>query len=110
MTTARLTARTFDALCGVDLEQVYLQGKEEMLRGRAFRILLTHSDTVPKLEQLAFEGERGLEGWTTEELLEISNRFRLLSSPENEIRLYRQCHDEVFRAALEGGHLLPEDF
>ena len=99
MTIAELQARTFDALCDADLEQIYQQGKEAMLRDRAFRILLAHADSIPRLEKLAFEGERGLAGWTTEELLEISNRFRLLSSPENEIRLYRQCHDEVFRSA-----------
>lgn len=89
--------QTFDALRDADLEQIYLQGKEAMLRDRAFRILLAHADSVPKLERLAFGGERGLAAWTTEELLEISNRFRLLSSPENEIRLYQQCHDEAFR-------------
>jgi len=97
MTIDERGARTFDALRDADLEQVYLQGKEEMLRDRAFRILLAHADSVPKLERLAFEGERGLVAWTTEELLELSNRFRLLSSPENEIRIYQQCHDEVFR-------------
>ncbi len=92
-------ARTFDELNEVDLEQVYQQGREEMLRDRTFTILLARADTVEKLEQFAFASERGLVGWTTKELIEISNRFRLLSSPENEIRLYRECSDETFRKA-----------
>lgn len=92
-------ARTFDELSKADLEQVYLNGKTQVLRGRAFKILLDYANTVPQLEQLAFGGEHGLDGWATEELLELSNRFRLLSSPENEIRLYRETHDEAFRAA-----------
>lgn len=91
--------RTFDRLAEADLEQIYRAGKDEALRDRAFRILLAHADTVPKLVHLAFDGERGLTGWTTQELLEISNRFRLLSAPENEIRLYQQCQDEAFRRA-----------
>jgi hypothetical protein len=92
-------ARTFDDLSNADLDQVYQQGREKVLRDHAFRILLARADTVAKLEQLAFAGEQGLPGWTTKELIEISNRFRLFSSPENEIRLYRQCRDEAFRSA-----------
>jgi len=92
-------ARTFDDLSNADLDQVYQQGREEVLRDHAFRILLARADTVAKLEQLAFAGEQGLAGWTIKELIEISNRFRLLSSPENEIRLYRQCRAEAFRHA-----------
>jgi len=90
-------ARTFDELSQADLEQVYLHGKTQVLRGRAFKILLDHANTVPQLEQLAFGGEHGLDGWATDELLELSNRFRLLSSPENEIRLYRETRDITFR-------------
>jgi len=92
-------ARSFDDLSHADLDQVYQQGREEVLRDHAFRILLARADTVAKLEQLAFTGEQGLAGWTTKELIELSNRFRLLSSPENEIRLYRECRDEAFRCA-----------
>jgi hypothetical protein len=90
---------TFDAFLEADLERVYQQGKDEVLRDRAFRILLQHANTVAKLEQFAFNGERKVTGWTTNELLEISNRFRLMSSPENEIRLYRECENEAFRSA-----------
>lgn len=99
MTASSSMPRTFDAICCCDLESVYEQGKEEVLRDHAFRILLARNDTVDKLEKLAFEGERGLVGWTTKELIEITNHFRLLSSPENEIRLYRECLDDVFRSA-----------
>jgi hypothetical protein len=93
------TARTFDALLHADFERVYEEGKDEVLRDHAFRNLLKSADTVEKLEKLAFGGERGLGGWTTKELFEITNLFRLLSSPENEIRLYEECPDEDFRHA-----------
>ena len=79
------TARTFDALLHADFERVYEEGKGEVLRDHAFRNLLKSAYTVQKLEKLAFGGERGLDGWTTKELIEITNHFRLLSSPENEI-------------------------
>ena len=46
--------RTFDELSISDLESVYGQGKEEVLRGHAFRILLSRHDSVEKLERLAF--------------------------------------------------------
>jgi hypothetical protein len=97
--TAPLTPPTFDALGQADLDQVYHQGREEVLRDQVFRILLARADTVEKLEQLAFGDAEGLARWTRKELIEISNRFRLLSSPENEIRLYRECQDELFRQA-----------
>ena len=93
------TARTFDALLHADFERVYEEGKGEVLRDHAFRNLLKSADTVQKLEKLAFGGERGLGNWTTKELFEITNLFRLLSSPENEIRFYEECPDEDFRHA-----------
>ncbi len=99
MMNVAIQARTFDELNQADLEQIYQHGREEMLRDRTFSILLARADTAAKLEAFAFAGERGLSGWTTKELIEISNRFRLLSSPENEIRLYRECTDEAFRRA-----------
>lgn len=98
MTLSVLT-HTFDALATADLEQVYQQGRAEVLRDHAFSIMLAQANTVAKLEQFAFHSEKGLARWTTKELIEISNRFRLLSSPVNEIRLYRECHDEAFRKA-----------
>jgi hypothetical protein len=88
---------TFDAFLQADLERVYQQGKDEVLRDRVFRILLAHAGSVAALEQFAFHSERKVTGWATNELLEISNRFRLMSSPENEIRLYRECQNEAFR-------------
>ena len=97
MTTARTIARTFDALCEADLDQVYEQGKEEVLRDHAFRVLLSCTDTVEKLEKLTFTEELWLADRTTKELIEISNYFRLLSSPENEIRFYKECRDDTFR-------------
>jgi hypothetical protein len=90
---------TFDNLNAVDLDWVYEKGKEAVLRDLAFRILLTHTDTIEKLEGLAFSGQRGLAGWSTKELIEITNHFRLLSSPANEIRLYRESQDQAFLSA-----------
>lgn len=92
-------ALTFDALLDADLEQVYQRGKDEVLRSRAFKILLDYASSVPKLAKIVFESEGGLARWTTNELFEISNRFRLMSSPENEIRLYRECADPAFHAS-----------
>ncbi len=94
-----VAARTFDALRDADLEQVYQQGREAVMRDHAFRILLARADSVAKLEQLTFAGEIGLDHWTTKELIELFNHFRLLSSPENQIRLYQQCEDAAFRSA-----------
>ena len=99
MKTAWTSARTFDALCDADLDRVYEQGKEEVLRDHAFRVLLACTDTVEKLEELAFTKEQWLADWTAKELIEITNYFRLLSSPENEIRLYKECRDDTFRTS-----------
>jgi hypothetical protein len=90
---------TFDSLNEFDLDWIYEKGKEAMLRDLAFSILLAHTDTVDKLENLAFNAQRGLAGWSTKELIEITNHFRLLSSPANEIRLYRECQDKAFLSA-----------
>ncbi|HMN31475.1 MAG TPA: hypothetical protein PKE45_25220, partial [Caldilineaceae bacterium] len=97
--TRPLPPFTFDELHFADLDQVYQRGREEVLRDQVFSILLARTDTVEKLEQLVFAGEEGLARWTRKELIELSNRFRLLSSPENEIRLYQECQDEDFRRA-----------
>ena len=91
------TVLTFDALRDADLDQVYEQGKEEVLRDHAFRILLACTNTIEKLEKLAYAKERWVSEWSVKELIEITNHFRLLSSPENEIRLYRECRNETFR-------------
>lgn len=92
------TALTFDDLRDADLDEIYEQGKEEMLRDHAFRILLTCTNNIEKLEKLAFAKERWQADWSIKELIEITNHFRLLSSPENEIRLYRECQNEIFRS------------
>ena len=97
MKTAWTIARTFDALCDTDLNRVYEEGKEEVLHDHAFRVLLACTDTVEKLEKLTY-AEQQLADWTTKELIEITNYFRLLSSPENEIRLYKECQDNTFRS------------
>jgi len=91
--------RTFDALLDADLDQVYQLSKDEMLRSRAFQILLAHAKTIPDLEHLAFDGPHGCARWSTRELMDMSNRFRMFSSPENEIRLYRECQNGAFRQA-----------
>jgi hypothetical protein len=99
METRPTSPPTFDDVRNVSLDQIYQQGREEVLRDQVFSILLARADTVEKLEQLVFASPAGLARWTRKELIEISNRFRLLSSPENEIRLYRECQDEAFRQA-----------
>ena len=91
------SALTFDVLSCSDLDEIYEKGREELLRDHAFRILLSCKDTINELEKFAFYGEQGLDGWRTKELIEITNHFRLLSSPENEIRLYRECKDAIFK-------------
>jgi hypothetical protein len=88
---------TFDALRDANLDQVYEQGKEEVLRDHAFRILLACTNTIEKLEKLAYAKERWVSEWSIKELIEITNHFRLLSSPENEIQLYCECQNETFR-------------
>lgn len=90
-------APTFDALLNTNLDEMYEQGKEETLRDHAFRILLACTNNIEKLEKLAFTREGWIGDWSIKELIEITNNFRLLSSPENEIRLYRECQDETFR-------------
>jgi len=97
MNESGTTALTFDTLCDADLDQVCEQGKEGVLRDHAFRILLACTISVEKLEKLVYGRERWLSEWSIKELIEITNHFRLLSSPENEIRLYRECQDESFR-------------
>jgi hypothetical protein len=91
------SARTFATLSEANLHQVYKQSKQEVLREHAFRIKLESTNSVEKLETFVFGAESGLDRWTEQELLEISNRFRLLSSPENEIRLYEEFRNQNFR-------------
>jgi hypothetical protein len=52
------TDPTFDALRDANLDQVYEQGKEEVLRDHAFRILLACTNTIEKLEKLVYAKER----------------------------------------------------
>ena len=91
------TVRTFHALIKADLQEVYEQSKQEVLREHGFQIVLEKTNSIENLETLVFEEGSGPDRWTETELLEISNRFRLLSSPENEIRLYEESQNEVFR-------------
>jgi hypothetical protein len=91
------SARTLATLSEANLHHVYKQSKQEVLREHAFRIKLESTNSVEKLETLVFEAESGLDRWTEQELLEISNRFRLLGSPENEIRLYEESRKQIFR-------------
>jgi hypothetical protein len=91
------TVRTLHALTKADLQEVYEQSKQEVLREHGFQIVLEKANSIEKLEALVFEEETGLDRWTETELLEISNRFRLLGSPQNEIRLYEESRNEIFR-------------
>ena len=91
-------ARSFDELRDLDLEKVYEQRKQEVLREHAFRIRLDAADSLEKLRALVFQGAGGLLRWSAAELLEISNRFRLLSAPDCEILLYEECGNASFRA------------
>jgi len=91
------TVRTFHALTKADLQEVYEQSKQEVLREYVFQIELEKANSIESLEALVFEEGSGPDRWTETELLEISNQFRLLSSPENEIRLYEESQKEVFQ-------------
>lgn len=71
--------RTFDELSISDLESVYEQGKEEVLRDHAFRILLLRNDSVEKLERLAFKGDRGPVDWTIS--LTFTSRWKMRCVP-----------------------------
>jgi hypothetical protein len=92
------TVQSFDALSDVDLQQIYEQSKREVLREYAFRIELDNITTLEELMALVFDGPAGLGRWTARELLELSNRFRLFSAPDQEIRLYEESCDTEFRA------------
>lgn len=89
--------RTFHALSIADPQEVYIRSKQEVLLEHGFQIELEKANCIEKLEALAFGKGSGSDRWTETELMEISNRFRLLSSPENEIRLYEESTNEVFR-------------
>ncbi len=91
------TFRTFHALTIADPQEVYEQSKQEVLRQHGFQIELEKANCIERLEALVFKEGSGPDRWTETELVEISNRFRLLSSPENEIRLYEESINEVFR-------------
>lgn len=97
MVMQRVT-RSFDDLRDVDLQEVYEQSKQEVLRECAFRIRLDAADSLDKLKALVFESAAGIDRWTVAELLEISNRFRLLSAPDAEIRLYEESRNSEFRS------------
>jgi hypothetical protein len=92
------TVQSFDDLRDMDLQQVYEQSKHDVLRDYAFRIELDHITTLEALTALVFDGPAGLGRWTARELLELSNRFRLFSAPEHEIRLYEASCNAEFRA------------
>jgi hypothetical protein len=89
--------RTFHALSIADPQEVYIRSKQEVLLEHGFQIELEKANCIEKLEALAFGKGSGSDRWTETELMEISNRFRLLSSPENEIRLYEESTNAVFR-------------
>jgi hypothetical protein len=91
------TFRTFHALTIADPQEIYEQSKQEVLRQHGFQIELEKANCIERLEALVFEEGSGPDRWTETELMEISNRFRLFSSPENEIRLYEESINEVFR-------------
>jgi hypothetical protein len=92
----RQVVRTFAELRDLDLQEVYQQGKQELLREYAFGIRLDEAGSPESLASLVFAGG-GLERWTVTELLEISNRFRLFSAPDHEIRLYEESVNVEFR-------------
>lgn len=96
--TMQQSVRTFDDLRTMDLQEVYEQRKQEVLREFAFRIRLDAADSLGKLKALVFEGAAGLDRWTAAELLDISNRFRLFSASDAEIRLYEESRNTEFRS------------
>lgn len=88
--------RCFENLRNSDLDEVYAQAKQDALRDLAFHARLDGADTIEKLRELVFD-DGGADRWSVRELLEISNRFRLLGSPEDEIRLFEESNDPEFR-------------
>lgn len=94
----RQLPKSFSELQNLDLQKVYEQGKQELLRDYAFRIRLDEADDLESLTSLVFDNAAGLDRWTTAELLEISNRFRLHSAPDREIRLFEESGNAGFRA------------
>lgn len=96
--SSRHLARTFDELRDLDLQEVYEQGKQELLRGYAFRIRLDEADDLETLASLVFDDVARFDRWTVTELLEISNRFRLSSAPDCEIRLFEESRNAEFKA------------
>ncbi len=90
--------RSFDALRDADLQQVSDPNIQEALREYAFRVELDSYDNLGKLEEVVFDGAGELERWSAQELLEISNRFRLFDAPEYEIRLYEEARNAEFHA------------
>ena len=94
----RRRLKSFDDLREADFQQVYAQSQQEVLWEYAFRATLDAAGSLEKLKALVFDSAAGLQRWTARELLEISNRFRLLSAPEYEIRLYEDSQNTEFRA------------
>lgn len=90
--------RSIDSLRDVDLQEVCDQARQEALREYAFRVKLDSADSLEKLRKLVFDDAGKLQRWTARELLEISNRFRLLDAPEFEIRLYEETGKAEFRS------------
>jgi CRP-like cAMP-binding protein len=90
--------KSVNDLQDLDLQKVYEQGKQELLRDYAFRIRLDDTDGLESLTSLVFDNVAGLDHWTTAELLEISNRFRLFSAPDREIRIFEKSGNAEFRA------------
>lgn len=97
MITRQNSIASFDALRGADLQEVYEGAKQEALREYAFLASLDQANNRENLKNLIFNEPAGLDRWTAGELLELSNRFRLLDAPECEIRLYESGSAE-FRA------------
>jgi CRP-like cAMP-binding protein len=91
-------AWSFNELRNLDLQKVYEESKQEVLREHAFKIRLDAADSLEKLKALIFQGAAGLHRWNAAELLEISNRFRLFSAPDCEIQLFEECGNDEFRA------------
>lgn len=90
--------RSFDALRNADLQLVYEQTKQEALREYAFRVKLDSTESLEELSEMVFGDAGTMDRRTARELLEISNRFRLLDAPECEIRLYEETRNAEFRA------------
>lgn len=86
--------RTPEGLLTADLDEVAEQGHTEVLRERIVRTALRGVKSADELR--GFEEQFPPDKWTHKEFFEFTNRYRLLSSPEDEVRLFEASQETAF--------------